>query len=306
MAVRAKAAEGESANDAADRISKSSARIEPMIADWLSSTGLAAAKPVVTALALPPVPLLLVLLAGAWRLRRQRRGGLALVLGATCALWLCGCEGFAGWLEQAILQPPPALGADARAALKARAAQGAPIAIVVLGGGVDRAAPEYGADDLKAYSLQRLRYGAWLGRETGLPVAMSGGTGWIVRAGALTPEASVGARIAAQEFGAPLRWTETRSRDTRENALDTTALLAGQGIREVVLVTHGWHMPRALREFRAAAARQAAPLQVVAAPMGLAPRTELRPLLWIPSGDGARDVSVMLREILGLLAAPPA
>ena len=274
-----------------------------MIADWLSSTGLAAAKPIVATLALPPVPLLLLALVGAWRARRQRRAGFGLVVTALAGLWLCGCEGFADGLQRALLKPPPALAAEARAALRARASAGG-MAIVVLGGGISRNATEFGADDLRAQSLQRLRYGVWLGRDTGIPVAMSGGAGWMQRDGAPASEATVGARIAAQEFGAPLRWTETASRDTRENAIDTTALLAGQGIHEIVLVTQGWHMPRALREFRGAAARQGVTMQVDPAPIDLGPRDE-RPT-WIPSGQGAHDVGVVLREMAALLLAPSA
>jgi len=276
-------------------------------ADWLTGTPLAVAKPVLTALVLPPTPLLLLVLAGAWRLRRGQRGGLALVLAACVGLWLCTCDGFAGWLQDAILRPPPALDAAARAGLRRQAAAGTPIAIVVLGGGVDPFAPELAEGDLKPPSLQRLRYGLWLGKETGLPVAMSGGAGWALGNGSEMSEAAVGARVAAREFGAPLRWTEEGSRDTRGNARNTVALLAKQGVREIVLVTHGWHMPRALREFRAAAAGAGAAVPViVAAPMGLAPRAEMPLLQWLPSGDGARNCMLMLREIAGGLLAPSA
>ena len=66
------------------------------------------------------------------------------------------------------------------------------------------------------------------------------------------------AEVARDEFGLTLRWVEPASRDTHENAVDTLALLQPAGVREVVLVTHGAHMPRALREFRAAAAAQSA------------------------------------------------
>jgi len=276
-----------------------------VFADWLSSTSLAVAKPALTALVLPPTPLLLLVLAGAWRLRRGRRGGFALVLAACAGLWLCTCDGFAGWLQDSILRPPPALDAAARAELRRQAAAGTALAIVVLGGGVDPFAPEFGEGDLKPPSLQRLRYGLWLGRETGVPVAMSGGAGWTLGNGNERSEAAVGERVAVRDFGAPLRWTEEGSRDTRGNARNTIALLQKQGVREIVLVTHGWHMPRALREFRAAAADAgaAAPV-IVAAPMGLAPRAE-RPLLqWMPSGGGALNCTLMLREIAGGLLAP--
>ena len=56
------------------------------------------------------------------------------------------------------------------------------------------------------------------------------------------------------EFGRPLKFVEDDSRDTRENAARTLALLRPIGIRHIVLVTHGWHMPRALKAFETAAA----------------------------------------------------
>ena len=96
-------------------------------------------------------------------------------------------------------------------------------------------------------SLERLRYGLWLAGQTGAPVAFSGGIGYAQEGS--TAEAKVAAKIAADEFGRPIRWVESESRDTRENAALTMALLKPAGINHIVLVTHGYHMPRALRAF---------------------------------------------------------
>ena len=106
--------------------------------------------------------------------------------------------------------------------------------------------------------------------------------------------------IARTEFGVPLRWTETESRDTPENAVDTLRLLRPDGIRELVLVTQGQHMPRALREFRAAAAAQAAsaPVRISAAPMGQASPANTPVLDWFPSGEGALRMHAVLHEVL--------
>ena len=109
-------------------------------------------------------------------------------------------------------------------------------------------------------------------------------------------------RIAAEEFGRPLQWREGSSRDTHENADFTVSMLAPQGVREIVVVTHGWHMPRALREFRAAAAKAGAnAVEIRPAPMGLAPPAERAPLDWIPSGTGALRARAVLREALASL-----
>jgi len=251
-------------------------------------------KPVLTALLLPPVPLLLLVLIGA-RLILPRRGlGWLLVLASVALLWLGSCTGSARLLSQVALRPPAALSADRLKALKAPSQ---PTAIVVLGGGLEPFAPEYGVASLEYHSLERLRYGVWLSRETGLPLAFSGGVGW-AQPDAM-PEARVAAQIAANEFGRPLKWVEDQSRDTHENAARSVALLRAAGIRRIVLVTHGWHMPRALRAFEAAAG---ADLRIEAAPMGLARATETPALTWMPTTRGMADVRNVLRELLARIA----
>lgn len=252
-------------------------------------------KPVLAALLLPPVPLLVLLLVGA-RLMLPRRGlGWFVVLTSVALLWLTACTGTALLLSQFALRPPLALSAERLRELRVEANAKQPIAVMVLGGGMEPFAPEYGVSNLQPVSVERLRYGAWLARETGLPLGFSGGVGWAQRDG--KPEAQVAARIAANEFNRPLKWVEDNSRDTRENAAYTTAMLRPQGIKHVVLVTSGWHMPRALRAFR-----EAAPdMRIEPAPMGLAQRTEQPTLRWVPSSAGFLDVRNMLHELLGRL-----
>lgn len=260
--------------------------------------GISSWKPVLSALLLPPVPWLVLVLAGT-RLVLSRRGlGWSLVLAAVALSWLSTCTGSARLLSQALLHAPPALSPQRIAALEAAVAAREPVAIIVLGGGVRPRAPEYGVSDLAEMSLVRLRYGIWLGRETRAPVGFSGGVGWGVREGSTLSEAEVAARIAAAEFGAPLRWQEDRSRDTRENAAYTVAMLKPQGIRHVVLVTHQAHMARALRAFEEAA--QGA-MRVEAAPVDLLQAATLDTRAWLPSRRGFETVNLVLHEVLGLL-----
>lgn len=249
-------------------------------------------KPVISALLLPPVPLLVLLLVGA-RLMLPRRGlGWAIIIVSVALLWLSACSGTAQFLSQFVLHPPAALNSGRIKELKADTRQ--PIAIVVLGGGIEPYAPEYGVANLTRVSLERLRYGVWLGRETGLPVAFSGGVGWDQPDA--KAEAQVAAQIAGQEFGRPLKWVEDSSRDTRENATHTLALLKPLGIKHIVLVTHGWHMPRAVRAFEEAAGSE---LRIEAAPMGLARGLEGPALTWLPTNSGIVDVRNIVREWVG-------
>ena len=271
----------------------------------ISLLGIESWKPVLTALLLPPIPLLLAVLIGA-RLMLPRRGwGWLIVLLSVAGLWLTACTGFARLIEPLLLTPSPALQADRIAELRAerRTATGqtkvdsnrSEVAILVLGGGVEPYAPEYGMSNLSSYSLESLRYGLWLGRETDWPVGFSGGIGWANRAGAA--EADVAARIASQEYGRPLRWVEAESRDTRENAARSLSMLKAAGVRHVLLVTRGWHMQRALALFNEAAANSG--MRIEAAPMGLATRLETPLLSWLPTSAGFERVRLVLREWLG-------
>jgi len=259
--------------------------------------GIESWKPILAALLLPPVPFLLLTLIGA-RLLLPRRGlGWLLIFVSVVLLWLSACTGAARGLSQLLLPPPVALSFDRVRELRAEVAARKPIAIVILGAGVESFAPEYGVSSLQYPSLERLRYGLWLGRETGAPIAFSGGIGWGQSEAA--PEARVAAKIAAEEFNRPIKWLEEDSRDTRENATRTLALLKPAGIDHIVLVTHGYHMPRAVRAFTEAAGPA---IRIEPAPMGLARKLESPTLEWMPSSRGFNQMRQVLRELVGKLA----
>jgi len=281
-------------------------------------------KPLLTALVMPPVPFLVLILVGA-RLILPRRGlGFLLVLAGVSGIWLTSCQAVAVLLQDHSLNPPHVLLAETQARLKsagqAYAKQVAaarrngrgdggtpPAAIIVLGSGREALAAEYGKSDLSAHSVARLRYGVWLSRQTGLPLGFSGGVGWAQKSGSDdAPEAEVAARIAAEQFGLPLRWVESSSADTRANAAHTVAMLAEEGVREVVVVTQAFHMPRAQRDFEQAAQHmvtlhpQWPTVTVTPAPIVFWHKGERPELDWIPSIEGAFNVRLALKELLGL------
>ncbi|HSB22240.1 MAG TPA: YdcF family protein [Burkholderiaceae bacterium] len=268
--------------------------------DLLTLLGVQSWKPVLAALLLPPVPWLLLMLVGA-RMMYWRRvlSWLVILLGAA-GLWLCCTTGVGYWLQQVALRPPSALSAERIAEIKKLAADTpSKVAIVVLGGGREALAPEYGLSNLKEVSLQRLHYGVWLAKQTGAPLMFSGGVGHGETVG--TSEAEAAARIAERDFGKPLTWSEGESRDTRENAARSIAMLKGTGVTDLVIVTHAYHIPRAVRDFQLEAQRAETPMRVLAAPMGLAPPTEHLALRWLPSIEGFRRVRNVLHELAGLL-----
>lgn len=252
-------------------------------------------KPLLSALVQPPASLLLLILLGLWLMRRRPRLGGGLIVLSTAGLWLMCCVATAHWLQDAVLRPPPALSTAQVRALMRGPGQ-TPTAVVVLGAGRHRLAAEYGTSSLTQQAMVRLRYGVWLARRTGQPLAYAGGVGW-AQTGERS-EAETAAQIVQDDYGTSLRWTESRSRDTRENADLMVPMLDSAGIKRIVLVTHASHMPRAMRAFRDAAGKG---MVIVPAPVAAVTRDEQPLLDWMPSQQGFVLVYSALHEVLGLI-----
>jgi uncharacterized SAM-binding protein YcdF (DUF218 family) len=268
---------------------------------WIQSLGLDAIKPLLAALLLPPVPLLMMTLLGAWWLHRRPALGWTALLASLALHWAVWTPAGADALAAGLLKPPPTLQPTA---LVRTGAAGGKAVIVVLGGGRSKSA-DYGQWTLTPISMERLRYGVWLSRSTGLPLAFSGGAG--PRSERADDhgqsEGEIAARIAREEFRHPLRWVEDRSRDTRENALRTVDMLRGEGIGRLILVTHDLHLPRALRQFERARDSAGLDFEVVPAPVGITEAGSTWQLGdFFPSPLGIARSRYALREWLGLLA----
>jgi uncharacterized SAM-binding protein YcdF (DUF218 family) len=161
-------------------------------------------------------------------------------------------------------------------------------AIVILGGGTYYNAPEYGSDTVSAASLERCRYGARLARYSKLPVLVSGGAVYGGRAEARSMEA-----LLKEELGVPVRFVEAESRDTRENAALAARMLKDAGLKRVVLVSHAWHLPRAIPLFEAEG------LSVIAAPTAFTTEKANWTEKLLPSAGALRNMSIFLHEWLG-------
>ncbi len=188
------------------------------------------------ALVLPPAGPLIVALAGLVILPRRPQAGRALVALGVLPLLALSIPVVSGTLAWIYSAPPPFDTSNLRGAG----------AIVILGGGVRRHAPEYGGETLGTLTLERVRYGARLARETGLPVLVSGGN-----PASDVPEAVLMQDALSREFGVRPQWIERDSVNTRENVRNSARLLAAAGISEVILVAHAFDVPRAVAEFRA-------------------------------------------------------
>lgn len=191
-------------------------------------------SPFATALIVPPVNLLLVGIAGVIVARRRPRSGLA----------LAGI-GLLGLLVLALPITADGLIRSLEAGLPLDRTRGPPGAIVILAGDVAEVAGNTVTTEVGQLTLERLRAGAALYRRSKLPVLVTGGR---PRDGA-PPIATLMAESLARDFDVPVRWTEIRSRDTWENARGSAAILAAAGVRSAYLVTHAWHMRRAMMAF---------------------------------------------------------
>lgn len=264
--------------------------------DLLIALNLQAWKPVLSLWVMPPLPLWGLILLGALWLKRRRVLGWTLVLLGLAGNWAVCTTAVGTALSKRLLQPPPVLTAQQISELKASPHT----AILVLGAGNRPQALEYGGPDLKPFTLERMRYGLWLGRQTGLPVGFSGGLGYGALPG--VTEAAAAQRVAQRDFGQTLRWLEDRSRDTNENAIHSVALLHQEGVQRIVLVTHGFHQRRALAAFERAIARSGQPMTLLAAPLGINPPPAYTPGDWLPTGEGFQLCRLVFHEWLGRLA----
>ena len=236
------------------------------------------------ALVLPPGGPLLLGVAGLMLLRRMPRAG-SWLIGVSLAVLLIvslpSCSSrLQAWVEAyAPLDLTRPVTADV---------------VVVLSGGIRRDSPRAGEATLMPEPLERLAGGVVIARTLRLPLLLSGGA---VEPG--PAEADVMQETLQQAFGTKARWLERRSRTTRENARESTAILNPLGLRRIVLVTSAAHMGRAVREFEAAG------LVVIPAPVGMiGPRGCVAGLAcWLPSGAALAVSYGALYEVLGDLVA---
>ena len=237
---------------------------------------------VLSAILLPPLNGLL--LAGFGILLWRRRPGLPRFFVVAGFLLILALS--LGIVARTLLQPletkyPP---------LAEAAAAGVSVeAVVVLGAGRYRMAPEFAADDVIGAGLDRLRYGALLAKRLKKPLLVSGGA----PDGGAGSEAEAMQAALQRDFGLRARWQESTSANTNENARRSAAILQPAGIHRIALVTHAHHMPRAVAAFEAAG------FVVVPAPTGYLFTGELTALDFVPRAGAMHSSARALHEWIG-------
>lgn len=272
----------ESSNDICESLARRCAALFASLPEYgavdpVPTPVLASLKLLVKWIVLPPGGPLLVAFGGLAIWSRCPRLGRTLVLAGLIALALLSMPVVGDLLIRSLDRTPafdPARRDNAQA-------------IVILGGGARPYAAEYGGATVGSITLARLRYGARLARETGLPVLVSGGP-----MGGAPPEGLLMRDVLVHEFGVPVRWIEQRAANTHENAVRSARMLKASGISRVILVGHSFDFPRALREFELAG------IDAIPAPIAIPPSGPPELADFVPNAHGLVTSYYALYEML--------
>ena len=163
-------------------------------------------------------------------------------------------------------------------------------AIVLLGGGLRDSKELYAPLASTAIQLERLRYAAFLQKETHLPLLITGAS----------PTGAIEAKIAAEElqtfFNVQTKWIEPKALTTKENALFTKQILEKEGIHKIILVTNEWHMQRAKLLFQ----QQGFDVLPASVGEGITPDSYgLNMMHFIPQGGAITKNMQLLKEWIG-------
>lgn len=236
----------------------------------------------IESLLLPPGLMILMMLLGTLIIGRFFITGKTLIIGGFVLLIAASLPVVSGGLLALLERSPPITPEQ----LKQRHVQ----AIVILGGGRYATAPEYDDQDtVSRYTLERLRYGAYLHRQTGLPILVTAGSPH----NEIITEAELMRRVLVNDFRVPVKWIESRSKNTWENARFTHQQLYRNGVTRIALVTHAWHMPRSVEVFEQQG------FEVT--PAATVYQTRSQPLLleFVPSAHALEETRKAMHELLG-------
>ncbi|WGE90066.1 YdcF family protein [Actinobacillus arthritidis] len=161
-------------------------------------------------------------------------------------------------------------------------------AIVVLGGGVRNSHELFADYAIAAIPLERMRYAAYLHKQTHLPILVTGGS-----PENREPEAKLMAQEFRDFFNISVKWIEARSNTTEQNAILSKAILEQEGIRHIILVTNQWHMKRAKMLFE----REG--FSVLAASTTAHQALDIGILPFIPQAQALQNSSIALKEWIG-------
>ena len=245
------------------------------------SLGLWIKKAIAGLILVPSGPLLAIGIGLLWS-RRRRGAGLALAGLGWIVLFVLSLPVVANGIGAPIEKRFPPLAKDATLPEKT--------AIVVLGGGMQEGALDFGGETINPITLGRLRAAAMIAARTKLPVLVTGGPSLTSK----TTEAEHMADALQHEFNTPVRWIENASLDTQDNARRSVPMLKADGITTVVLVTDTTHMTRAHELF------QTAGIAVIPAATDFHASGPISVFSFVPNTNALRRSASYLHEWIGL------
>lgn len=163
-------------------------------------------------------------------------------------------------------------------------------AIVLLGGGLRDSKELFSQWAISPIPLERMRYAAYLQKETQLPLLITGSSPTGIS------EAKVMADELAMFFHIPTQWIEGKAKTTKENAQFSRDILKAEGIHKIVLVTSQWHMMRSKLLFEQAG------FEVLPASVGAGvtpPTYGINAMYFIPQSGALHSNMHSLKEWIG-------
>lgn len=240
-----------------------------------------ALKKIISALILPPTSLVLLAFVGLWLSKNRPKTGKTLVAAPLICLLTLSLPITGNALLQSLENTPPINNAQLNNIQ----------AIVILGGGKNSSPPEYDRQDtVSRWTLERIRYGAYLQTRTGKPILVTGGAPFGGRS-----EADAMAEALERDFHATNVWVESQSKDTAENAAYSAGILKQHDIKRIALISQPWHLPRATKFFEEQG------LTIYPAPTGYSNEDNDQFNRWLPQASGLNKSSQAIKEIIGLL-----
>jgi uncharacterized SAM-binding protein YcdF (DUF218 family) len=208
-------------------------------------------------------------------LRGWGRTGLVVLGFALISLWIAATPGFANWINWRLESDYPSI--DIKTLPKSD--------VVILLGGVGADLDNPG---------NRIAYAARLYQAGSAPLILISGADSICGVAA-SHALTIADRLIDLGVSPVDIIQETSSRNTRQNALNTSAIFKARGWRNGILVTSSAHMARALAAF------QRVGLDVVPAPTGIKPQPEFN-LLALEVNKGALlETTAAVKELTGRL-----
>ena len=236
----------------------------------------------IASIILPPTGLIVLAMVGIGMAMIWKKLGLWVAFLSMLGVLLCSMPAVSAVIVNSLQTDPPIPANELKKAL-AKAD-----ALVVLAGGRYTAAKEFGDDTVSSFTLERIRYAAWIVKRTGLPLIVSGGR---VRDEDKS-EAQLMREILQKEFIVIVDHVEEKSRTTYENAKYTAQFLKQNDLRKIALVTHAWHMPRTKAAF------EFFDIEVIPAPTAFYGKDATQQFSdYLPSTNAFRQTGLAVHEI---------